>query len=262
MRGDGRYPCPVSPTTPPPASGTREIDTAVVDTAPSDTAPSDTAVIDTALVDAYPPFGLRISAGDLTLRPLRDADLPAYTALLRRPVFADMSSDQVFPWYDMDPEQRVSSAVQFQWHLRSKVRPEGWAISFGIFLGEQLIGMQDLIASHFAVRGVVSSGSWLTLDQQGKGHGKLMRQAVLVLAFDHLSARRAETSAVVSNGPSCGVSRACGYREDGLEVIEENGRAKTVQRFSLTPEQFRRPRVEVGVEGLTDALRARLGAQG
>ncbi|MCT2177520.1 GNAT family N-acetyltransferase [Brachybacterium muris] len=220
----------------------------------------DALISDAALIDAYPPFGLRITAGPLTLRPLRDADLPAYTALLRWPVFADMSSDQVFPWYDVDPEQRVANSVQFQWHLRAELRAEGWVISFGIFLGEQLIGMQDLSASHFAVRRVVGSGSWLTLDQQGQGYGKLMRQAVLVLAFDHLGAERAETSAVVGHGPSCGVSRACGYREDGLEVIEENGKAKTTQRFSLTPESFRRPEVRVEVEGLTDALRTRLGA--
>lgn len=214
------------------------------------------------LIDAYPPFGLRITAGDLTLRPLRDADLPAYTALLRRPIFADMDSDQVFPWYDVEPEERVARAVQFQWQLRSKVGPADWNLSFGIFHGEQLIGMQDVGASQFAVRRVVGSGSWLTLDQQGKGYGKLMRQAVLVLAFDHLGAQRAETSAVVGNGPSCGVSRACGYVEDGLTVIGENGRAKTLQRFSLTPEQFRRPSVPVEVEGMTTPLRTLLGAVG
>lgn len=215
---------------------------------------------DAALIDAYPPFGLRITAGPLRLRPLRDEDLPAYTALLRRPIFADMTSDLVFPWYDVDPEERIQGSVQFQWSLRSRLSAEDWVISFGIFREGTLIGMQDLNAAHFAVRRVVGSGSWLTLEEQGKGYGKLMRQAVLVLAFDHLGATRAETSAVLGNGPSCGVSRACGYREDGLEVIEENGRAKTLQRFSLTPEQFRRPDQPVQVEGLTDVPRRRLGA--
>mgnify|MGYP000518825031 CR=1 FL=1 len=51
-------------------------------------------------------------------------------------------------------------------------------------------------------------------------------------------------------------------REDGLLVVEENCRAKTQQRFSLTPEQFRRPDVAVEVEGLTGALRGLLGAGG
>ncbi len=214
------------------------------------------------LPDLYPPFGLRITVGPLTLRPLRDEDLPEYAALLHRPIFADMDSDQVFPWYDVDPDERVARSVQFQWQLRSKVGPTDWNLSFGIFHQERLIGMQDLGASHFAVRRVVGSGSWLTLDEQGKGHGTLMRQAVLVLAFDHLGAQRAETSAVVGNGASYGVSRSCGYREDGLLVVEENGRAKTQQRFSLTPEQFRRPDVAVEVEGLTGALRGLLGAGG
>lgn len=154
------------------------------------------------LPDLYPPFGLRITAGPLTLRPLRDEDLPEYAALMHRPIFADMDSDQVFPWCDVDPDERVARSVQFQWQLRSKAGPTDWNLSFGIFHQERLIGMQDLGASHFAVRRVVGSGSWLTLDEQGKGHGTLMRQAVLVLAFDHLGAQPARMKLGPSGAPA------------------------------------------------------------
>lgn len=212
------------------------------------------------LVDIFPPFGLRITAGDLTLRILRDEDLPAYTALLREPIFEDESSDLVFPWYAVDVEERVRSSVLFQWRLRSQLSAEDWTISFGVFVGDRLIGMQDLSGKQFALRRTIGSGSWLTLGEHGKGYGKLMRQAALVAAFDHLGAQRAESEAVVGNVRSYGVSRGVGYMDNGTEVIEENGQRKVLQRFVVTPERFRRPKVPVQVTGLTAELRERLGA--
>lgn len=223
-----------------------------------DAAPS--APSQSTLVDCFEPFGLSITADDVTLRLLRDTDLPAYAALLRRPVFEDPTSDLVFPWYAVDADERVRNAVQFQWRLRAELSPEDWTLSFGVFRDGALIGMQDVAAKHFAVRRTVNTGSWLTLDEHGKGIGKLMRQAVLVVAFDHLGAERAETSAVVGNVRSYGVSRGAGYADNGLEVIEENGARKMMQRFMVTPERLRRPAVDVQVHGLTPALRARLGA--
>ena len=214
----------------------------------------------TPLTQLFPPFALTVRAGDLSLRVLRDEDLEEYAELLRRPIFEDPASDQVFPWYAVDPEVRVREAVRFQWRLRSQVAPEAWSLPLGVWAGERLIGCQDLGATHFAVRRTVGSGSWLTLDEHGKGYGKLMRQAVRVLAFDHLGAVRAESSAVVGNARSYGVSRACGYEDNGTQVDEESGRPLTQQRFVVTPETFRRPAVEVTVEGLGEELRTLLGA--
>lgn len=215
---------------------------------------------DLDLTTLHPPFGLVLRAGDLTLRPLADADLAEYAALIRRPIFEDPDSPAVFPWYRVDPEVRVRNALAFQWRLRSEIEPDGWTLPFGVSAHGRLIGCQDMSASRFGERRVVSSGSWLTLDAHGKGYGKLMRQAMLVLAFDHLGARRAESLAALGNGPSFAVSRGCGYVDNGTKVSTLPGPVHEEQRFLVTPESFRRPATPVHVEGVTADLRAMLGA--
>ena len=208
----------------------------------------------------HPPFGLVLRAGDLTLRLLQDADLPEYAELLRRPIFEDESAPYVFGWYRIEPEQRVRNALSFQWQLRSARGPEQWTLPLGIWVQGRLIGCQDVSAQRFAERRTVTSGSWLTLEAHGNGYGTLMRQAMLVLAFDHLGAERAESSAVLGNDASFGVSRACGYVENGTQISALPGRVEPEQRFLVTPESFRRPSVGVEVEGLTTELREMLGA--
>ena len=208
----------------------------------------------------HPPFGLVLRAGDLTLRLLQDADLPEYAELLRRPIFEDESAPYVFGWYRIEPEQRVRNALSFQWQLRSARGPEQWTLPLGIWVQGRLIGCQDVSAQRFAERRTVTSGSWLTLEAHGRGYGTLMRQAMLVFAFDHLGARRAESSAVLGNAASFGVSRACGYIENGTQISSLRGSVEEEQRFLVTPETFRRPTASVEVEGLTPALREMLGA--
>ena len=208
----------------------------------------------------HPPFGLTLRAGDLTLRTLRDADLPEYAELLRRPIFEDPQSPAMFHWYRAEPEERVRNALSFQWQLRSAVGPEKWTLPFGIWAQGRLIGCQDVSAERFAERRTVSSGSWLTLEAHGRGYGTLMRQAMLVLAFDHLGAVRAESAAGVDNAASAAVSRRCGYVDDGTQVSRQPGMNGLERRFLATPESFRRPQVPVEVEGLTAELREMLGA--
>ena len=208
----------------------------------------------------HPPFGLVLRAGALTLRPLADADLPEYAALLRRPIFEDPESPAVFGWYRAEPAVRVRDALSFQWRLRSEVSPEGWTLPLGIWADGHLIGCQDIAAVRFAERRTVTSGSWLTLGSHGRGYGTLMRQAILVLAFDHLGALRAESAAAVGNEASIAVSRACGYVENGTQMSTLPGPTTCEQRFLATPESFRRPSAPVQVEGLTPELRALLGA--
>ncbi|TRY18049.1 GNAT family N-acetyltransferase [Tessaracoccus rhinocerotis] len=212
------------------------------------------------LAQLYPPFGLSVRAGDITLRVFRDSDLPAYAELVSSPIFADDDAPHVFAWTQGDPAKRLTDSLQFQWAARSSVGPEDWQLPLGVFEGERLVGSQDLSAKHFAKLGVVGSGSYLRLDAQGRGIGTLMRQMVLVLAFDHLGAVRAESSAVVGNAASLAVSRHCGYALDGFEVSLNGERRVELQRVAVTPETFVRPDVEVTVSGVTPELRTLLGA--
>ncbi|MCS6711779.1 GNAT family N-acetyltransferase [Brachybacterium sp. EF45031] len=212
------------------------------------------------LATLFPPFALRLRSGDLTLRLLRDEDLPQYAELLRRPIFADTGADHVFPWYAVPEEERIASAITYQWALRTRVQPEDWTLSFGVFAGQRLIGMQDLRARELPRRGVIESGSWLTLSEQGRGYGGRMRRMAVAFAFDHLGALRAESSAVLGNEPSLAVSSSCGYVPNGTEVVVEGGRRLIQQRVAVTPETFERRGLELEVDGLTPALRALLGA--
>ncbi|HIY24824.1 MAG TPA: GNAT family N-acetyltransferase [Candidatus Brachybacterium merdigallinarum] len=215
-----------------------------------------------SLAALFPPQGLVVRTGDLTLRPLTDADLPEYAQLLREPIFADPGAVHVFAWYAVEPETRIREALRFQWRLRAELSAQKWTLPFGIWADDRLIGCQDLVATDFAARRVVESGSWLTLSAHGRGYGKLMRQAVLVLAFDHLGAQRAESGAAATNAASIAVSHACGYVDNGTEISRMFDPPQLQRRFLATPGTFRRPPVDVEVEGLTPALREMLGADG
>lgn len=212
------------------------------------------------LTALFAPFGLEVRAGDLSLRLLRDEDLSAYAALLRRPIFPDPEADHVFPWYAVEEERRIAEALDFQWTLRAGISPQSWHLSLGVFADGELIGVQDVSATDFGQLREVSSGSWLTRSAQGRGHGLLMRRALLVLAIDHLGARTARSSAVLGNEPSRRVSLACGYLPNGTETRLEHGRPITHQRFLLRDVDLVRPAVPVQVTGLGSRLRALLGA--
>ena len=88
-----------------------------------------------------------------------------------------------------------------------------------------MIGQQDIDAEGFAVRKVVSTGSWLGRDHQGRGAGKEMRAAVLHLAFAGLGAERAETAAFADNPASMRVTESLGYEPNGEAVQDRTGQA-------------------------------------
>lgn len=212
------------------------------------------------LAELFPPFGLQIAAGPLSMRVFRDADFDEYAQLLNEPIFATLDAPEVFSWCREEPAERVRSGIRFQWETRVGMRPANWSLNFGVWHYDSLIGAQDVRATDFATCRTISSGSWLTLAMHGKGLGKLMRQAMLVFAFDHLGALRAESGAVIGNDASAGVSRACGYLDNGVGVDAETGWQHPIQRFLLTPADFRRPAETVTVTGLTAELLAMLGA--
>ena len=157
-------------------------------------------------------------------------------------------------------DQGLRNSQQFLWQARSAITPENWSLTMAVFEGEALIGSQDVSAKDFGKLHVVDSGSYLRLDAQGRGLGTLMRQMMLVLAFDHLGAVRAESGAIVGNERSLAVSRRCGYQLDGTAVVLNGENRVELLRVMVTPEAFIRPDVEVRVDGLTPALLQQLGA--
>jgi RimJ/RimL family protein N-acetyltransferase len=121
-----------------------------------------------------------------------------------------------------------------------------------VFARGELVGAQSVGASAFATMRTVATGSWLGRDHQGRGLGRRMREAVLGFAFDHLGAEVvATTSAFLDNARSLGVSRALGYRDDGVGRLAPFGVARDTQRFRMTRADWAgRPRPPLVVEGL------------
>lgn len=161
-------------------------------------------------------------------------------------------------WTDAEPATLRREMARHQWSMRTRTKPDDWSVAFAILLGGRPIGVQDVSGSDFAARRTIESGSWLTRSEQGRGYGTEMRAAILLLAFDHLGAEWAESSAAAWNASSLAVSRRLGYRDNGVtrvhpradEVVDE-------QRVRLHRDDFARPEWTLRMEGL-DAARPEL----
>ena len=66
-----------------------------------------------------------------------------------------------------------------------------------------------------------------------------MRVAILGLAFDHLGAQAAITSARIENAASLGVSRHIGYRDNGVSTSRSPTGLCQLQHMRLTRAQWR-----------------------
>jgi RimJ/RimL family protein N-acetyltransferase len=159
------------------------------------------------------------------------------------------------PWTDLPSPAFERSAFQFHVGQRANWRPEAWNLPFGVWVDGAPAGMQDLGARDFATYRTVNTGSWLGQSFQGRGIGKLMRQTVLALAFDHLGALVAETEAMVGNPASSRVSVGVGYRPNGRGVLAPRGVPIETERYRMSLDEWRaRQRPAVEVTGLEPCL--------
>ena len=203
----------------------------------------------------WPLFDLRLRTGDLELRLPTDDDLIELIAVARAGIHPAYAMPFGVAWTDPTSPAFERSAYQFHVGQRASWRPESWSLPLGVWIAGEAAGMQDISADRFAIHRTVNTGSWLGRPFQGRGTGKLMRQAVLSLAFDHLGAKVAESAAMVTNPPSKRVSLALGYESNGWTTLAPRGEAVDTERFRLTLEGWRaRPRPPVEVTGLEPCL--------
>jgi RimJ/RimL family protein N-acetyltransferase len=208
----------------------------------------------------WPLAGLVLRTPRLELRPDDDAGLAA---------LADRALDGVHPpeempflhaWTDgADTPGFARGILQYFWRGRAELDPARWSVNFLVREDGRVLGTQTLAADDFAVVREVHTGSWLTRAAQGRGLGTEMRRAVIALAFDHLGARAARTSAFTDNPASRRVSERLGYVPDGLEHHASRGHPAVVHRFRLDPHRWRRPPWALEVRGL-EPCRQLLGA--
>jgi len=203
----------------------------------------------------WPLFDLRLRTERLTLRLPTDDDLVVLAALAKSGVHAPDEMPFASPWTTLPSPAFERGFVQFHWTQRGAWKPEAWNLELMVEADGRPIGSQALFARDFAILRRVGTGSWLGLPYQGQGFGKLMRLAVLALAFDGLGAEVAETEAMVDNPRSAGVSRSLGYEEDGVGRLAPLGLARDTQRFRMTRAGWTaRPRPAVEIEGIEPCL--------
>ncbi len=115
-------------------------------------------------------------------------------------------------------EHRRRLVLRDYWRSMGTWSPASWSLGFVVEQAGSVLGVQSLEADDFAVLATVDSGSWLAQHARGRGLATSMRTAVLALAFDHLGARVAISSARSDNAASLAVSRRFGYVDNGISL--------------------------------------------
>jgi len=203
----------------------------------------------------WPLFDLRLRTGELELRLPTEDDLVALIGVARAGIHPPEEMPFAIPWTDLPSPAFERSAFQFHVGQRAGWRRDAWNLPLGVWVDGAPAGMQDLGARDFATLRTAHTGSWLGQPFQGRGIGKLMRQAVLTLAFDHLGAELAESEAMVTNPASSRVSLGVGYEPNGRGLLAPRGVPIETERYRLTLEGWRsRPRPTVEVTGLEPCL--------
>ncbi|MFI6596155.1 GNAT family N-acetyltransferase [Nonomuraea sp. NPDC050536] len=194
----------------------------------------------------WPLTDLSITTSRLELRYPSLEDLDELGDRAAEGVHDDGFMPFAVPWTDAEPEDRARATLQYQFRQWGGFSPAGWSIDFVVVFEGQVVGTQAIEATDFPVRREVATGSWLGRRFQGKGLGTEMRTAVLHLAFEGLGAEQAITAAFVDNPASLAVTRKLGYREDGVQLDNRQGKAVTTQRFRLLRDDWHRtPGIEI-----------------
>jgi RimJ/RimL family protein N-acetyltransferase len=201
------------------------------------------------LAELWPPFGVRVTCGQLVLRPLRDADFPEVLAVVHAGVHAPEQMPFSFPWTRYKGAEQERQFLQFHWGQRSSLKPEAWSLELGVWHEGRFVGVQGVGTQDFPVTRTGETGSWLGIGFQGQGIGTLMRQAICVLCFDHLGFEEVTSGAFTDNPASRAVSRKVGYRDNGERRFARQDALATMVQLVLRPEDLVRPPYDVEVEG-------------
>jgi RimJ/RimL family protein N-acetyltransferase len=184
----------------------------------------------------WPFFDLRIVSGEVVLRGVTDADIEPLLAALP----ADLELDprlEVFSSLpdDRDRERRFVSGL---WRHRGQWSPASWCLDLLVEHAGEVVGLQSVEGDDFPTLRTVDSASWLATSARGQGLATAMRAGILDLAFEHLGAEAAVSSAEHSNAPSLAVSRRLGYDDNGVGRVHGATGAVDLQYLRLTRETW------------------------
>ncbi|TFB84763.1 N-acetyltransferase [Cryobacterium algoricola] len=203
------------------------------------------------LDELWPPFGLTIALGPVTLSPVRDDDLPALAALVHDGVHSPADMPFSFPWTTGSPGEVRLRLLQYHWAKRAALSPAAWTLETTVRFNGEIVGCQSISTTDYLVTRTGETGSWLGMKHHGRGIGTLMRQALCAFMFDHLGAAEVTSAAFLDNAPSLAVSRKVGYTENGVARLKRrDGEMAVIQRLVVTAETLNRPEFELRGRGV------------
>ena len=189
-------------------------------------------------MDDWPLFGLRLRCGEVTLRPVREDDLPYLVAILPDDFEQDPRLEGL-PGLGAAADRRRLFCQEY-WRALGTWSPSSWKLHLAVGFEGKPVGVQTLEGEDFPALRTVDSASWLMPRVRGRGLGVAMRTAALGLAFEWLGAVAAVSSAVPENAASLGVSRHLGYLENGVGLVAApGGRVVELRHLRLTVDRWR-----------------------
>jgi RimJ/RimL family protein N-acetyltransferase len=188
----------------------------------------------------YPLLDVRVSTPMLELHAATDDLLDQLADAVRAGKTAAEPApyDDPISFYEPDPDLRVAKWLRATWRRRGQVDPDFWRLFFVVMVDGRPVGEQTLTGASFSTLGTVTTFSWLSADERGRGLGREMRAAILQLAFDGLGAREAASDAFVDNRGSNAVSQGLGYEPNGSDWATRQGEPALLNRWRLTRDNW------------------------
>lgn len=211
------------------------------------------------LEEVWPPFALRIRCGDMELSPVRESDYPELAVIADGGVRSHGRPAFRVNWDSGARADIAQSIAQYQWSTRANFRAEDWTIELTVRVDGRVVGVQGLSAKDFVRTRSVSTGSWLSLHEQGKGYGTQMRRAAAMAFADYFDAAVFHSEYLEGNDASRRVSEKLGYSPNGVKsIVAQDGLAHTEHRMILAASNIVRGAEPVEVAG-TEVVRRFLG---
>lgn len=211
------------------------------------------------LEDVWPPFALKIQCGDMELSPVRESDYPELAVIADGGVRRHGKPAFLVNWDSGSHAEVARSIAQYQWSTRANFRVDDWTIEFTVRVAGRVVGVQGLSAKDFVRARSVSTGSWLSLNEQSMGYGTRMRRAAITAFADHFDAAVFHSGYLEGNDASRRVSEKLGYSPNGVKtILAQDGLAHTEQQVILAASNIVRGPEPVQVAG-SEAVRHFLG---
>lgn len=153
------------------------------------------------LSDPFPPFNLRIQAGELTLRPITDEVLPEPIAVAAGGIHNPALMPFYYPWTDAPADRLPTEFAQYHWGTRARWSRAAWSLEFAVEYEGVIVGTQGFATQDYVVTHTGETGSWLGRAHQSQRIGTQMRQAMCAFVFAHLDAEEI-TSGAFTNNPA------------------------------------------------------------